>query len=108
MSINEDGVEILIPTVEHSGRGVLSDKDAITQWRKTGKHLGKFKTAAAATAYAKRLHEDYERGVYDPKPENAGQAEIIVAKHRSGPTGVVQLAYLPQYTRFANMARGFD
>jgi replicative DNA helicase len=50
----------------------------------------------------------YRDEVYDPKPENAGQAEILVAKHRSGPTGVVQLAFLPQYTRFANMARGFD
>ena len=50
----------------------------------------------------------YREEIYDPKPENAGQAEIIVAKHRSGPTGVVHLAFLPQYTRFANMARGFD
>ena len=50
----------------------------------------------------------FREEIYDPKPENAGQAEIIVAKHRSGPTGVVQLAFLPQYTRFANMARGFD
>jgi replicative DNA helicase len=50
----------------------------------------------------------FREEVYDPKPENAGQAEIIVAKHRSGPTGVVQLAFLPQYTTFMNMARGFD
>jgi replicative DNA helicase len=50
----------------------------------------------------------YREEIYDPKPENAGQAEVIVAKHRSGPTGIVQLAFLPQYTRFANMARGFD
>ena len=50
----------------------------------------------------------YREEIYDPKPENAGQADIIVAKHRSGPTGVVHLAFLPQYTRFANMARGFD
>lgn len=50
----------------------------------------------------------YRDEVYDPKPENAGTAEVIVAKHRSGPTGIVQLAFLPQYTRFANMARGFD
>ena len=50
----------------------------------------------------------FREEVYDPKPENAGQAEIIVAKHRSGPTGNVPLAFLPQYTRFANMARGFD
>jgi replicative DNA helicase len=50
----------------------------------------------------------FREEMYDAKPENAGQAEVIVAKHRSGPTGVVQLAFLPQYTRFANMARGFD
>jgi replicative DNA helicase len=50
----------------------------------------------------------YREEIYDAKPENAGQAEIIVAKHRSGPTGVAHLAFLPQYTRFANMARGFD
>jgi len=50
----------------------------------------------------------YREEVYDAKPENTGQAEIIVAKHRSGPTGVVSLAFLPQYTRFANMARGMD
>jgi replicative DNA helicase len=50
----------------------------------------------------------YREEVYDAKPENTGQAEIIVAKHRAGPTGVVQLAFLPQYTRFANMARGLD
>ncbi|MFL6206051.1 MAG: replicative DNA helicase [Acidimicrobiales bacterium] len=50
----------------------------------------------------------FREEIYDPKPENAGQAEIIVAKHRSGPTGIVSLAFLPQYTRFANMARGFD
>ena len=50
----------------------------------------------------------FREEVYDAKPENTGQAEIIVAKHRAGPTGVVQLAFLPQYTRFANMARGFE
>jgi replicative DNA helicase len=50
----------------------------------------------------------FREEIYDPKPENAGHAEIIVAKHRSGPTGVVSLAFLPQYTLFANMARGFD
>jgi len=50
----------------------------------------------------------FREEIYDPRPENAGQAEVIVSKHRSGPTGVVSLAFLPQYTLFANMARGFD
>jgi len=34
-----------------------------------------------------------------------GEAEIIVAKHRNGPTGNCKLAYLEKYTRFVSMAR---
>lgn len=61
------GPEILIPTVAHNGRGILSDKEAIEQYHKSGKHLGIFKDADAATAFARRLHEDYAAGKYDPK-----------------------------------------
>ena len=32
-------------------------------------------------------------------------AEVIVAKQRNGPVGTVQLAWLPQYTKFANIER---
>jgi replicative DNA helicase len=35
-----------------------------------------------------------------------GTAEILVSKHRNGPTGMVRLAYLDHYAKFANMARG--
>ena len=48
----------------------------------------------------------YRDDVYHPESADVGTAEIIVAKHRSGPTGTVRLAFLPHYTRFANMARG--
>ena len=48
----------------------------------------------------------YRDEVYNPETSDIGTAEIIVAKHRNGPTGVVRLAFLPHYTRFANMARG--
>jgi len=34
-----------------------------------------------------------------------GSAEILVSKHRSGPTGRVELAFLGQYTRFHDMAK---
>jgi replicative DNA helicase len=46
--------------------------------------------------------------VYQSSPENDGRAEIIVAKHRSGPTGSVHLAFNPMFTRFEDMARGFE
>jgi replicative DNA helicase len=47
----------------------------------------------------------YRDEVYHPETSDLGTAEILVAKHRNGPTGVVRLAFLPHYTRFANMAR---
>ncbi|MDQ1374564.1 MAG: replicative helicase [Actinomycetota bacterium] len=47
----------------------------------------------------------YRDELYDPESSDRGTAEIIVAKHRNGPTGKTQLAFLDHYTRFANMAR---
>ena len=47
----------------------------------------------------------YRDEVYNHESPDAGIAEVIVAKHRNGPTDTIRLAFLPQYTRFANMAR---
>jgi replicative DNA helicase len=41
----------------------------------------------------------------DPNHPDAGIAELIVAKQRNGPTGVVKLAFLREQTRFANLAK---
>jgi replicative DNA helicase len=50
----------------------------------------------------------YRDDVYnrDPNSPDAGTAELIVAKQRNGPTGVVRLAFLREQTRFANLAQG--
>ena len=47
----------------------------------------------------------YRDEVYNPESTDRGTAEVIIAKHRNGPTGVVNLAFLDHYTRFADMAR---
>lgn len=46
--------------------------------------------------------EDY----YDEETEKKNIAEIIISKNRSGSTGTVELAWLGQYTKFANLYRG--
>ena len=52
------------------------------------------------------FREDMYSNDGEPRPENAGTAEIIIGKQRNGPTGTVRLAFLKQYTRFENLARG--
>jgi replicative DNA helicase len=47
----------------------------------------------------------YRDDVYHSDSPDRGQAEILVSKHRNGPTGVCRLAFLEQFTRFANMAK---
>lgn len=45
----------------------------------------------------------YREEVYKPSEENAGLAELIIAKQRNGPTGIVKLAFLRDFTRFENL-----
>lgn len=42
---------------------------------------------------------------YDPDSAMRGIAEIIIAKHRHGPTGSVELAFAAEYTRFLDLAK---
>ena len=37
-----------------------------------------------------------------------GVAEVIIGKHRAGPTGTVKLVFFGEHTKFENMARGFQ
>ena len=47
----------------------------------------------------------YRDEIYDPESPDRGSAEVIVSKHRNGPTGRTKLAFLDHHTRFENMAR---
>jgi replicative DNA helicase len=52
------------------------------------------------------LHrEDYYRREDEGREDKDNTAEVIIAKQRNGPTGMVKLSFSSQFTRFDNLAR---
>jgi replicative DNA helicase len=51
------------------------------------------------------IHRDE---MYTKQEEDRGKAELIVGKHRHGPTGSVPLTFIREYTRFENYAEEMD
>ncbi len=49
----------------------------------------------------------YRDDYYNEDSEKKNVAEVILAKHRGGSTGTVDLAWLPSYTKFANLEKRF-
>ena len=48
------------------------------------------------------LHRD---DVYEKESPRAGEADIIVGKHRNGPTATITVAFQGHYSRFVDMAQ---
>ena len=45
----------------------------------------------------------YRKFVYSRDEEDEGLGEIILAKHRNGPTGLVKVSFVDKYARFMNL-----
>jgi len=50
----------------------------------------------------------YREELVSPTDANRGRAEVIIAKQRNGPTGTVELVFLPQFTSFRNPPEAFE
>lgn len=56
VSYEEDGIEVLIPTVLANPPRIVSGEEAWEHYQNTGEHLGKFVSVDTANAYAEWLH----------------------------------------------------
>lgn len=50
----------------------------------------------------------YREDYYDRETENKNITEIILAKQRNGPVGVVELAFIKEFSKFVNLERKFN
>ena len=48
----------------------------------------------------------HREDAYERESPRAGEADLIVAKHRNGPTTTVTVAFQGHYSRFVDMAPG--
>ena len=48
----------------------------------------------------------HREDAYERESPRAGEADLIVAKHRNGPTATVTVAFQGHYSRFVDMASG--
>lgn len=68
-------------------------------------HLSHLRESGSLEQDADVVMMIYRDEVYNQDSAAKGEAEVITAKHRNGPTGTDNLAFLGQFTKFADLAR---
>jgi replicative DNA helicase len=123
-----DGAHLLVPANDYGGRAQFADdfardlkelavtRDMVviatlplefpfatrTDPRPLLRDFGKRQSFAAAADIVILLHRE---DAYERASPRAGEADLIVAKHRNGPTATITVAFQGYYARFVDMAQ---
>ena len=89
------GKELKIPIILLSQLRRNSDKAS------NRPSINQLKESGDLEAQADTVLLMYRESYYDPKPENEGIMEILVAKNRDGANGVITLSWNPEYMQFS-------
>lgn len=82
ITIESDGVNVLIPTVLPNPARIVSNAEAISHYLATGENLGKFDSDVHAEAYAAALHVQQEGYYANPQPAHG---PVYLVPRDSGP-----------------------
>lgn len=106
MSFNDGENEVLIPTVSDDGR-IMSNDEAIENYRQTGQHLGKFKTVDEANAAADAIHKQQEQ-MYASKqqPQQTGTNSLVEQRNPEAEAREKEL-YDRYYAGKGDFAKGY-
>lgn len=91
LSLEEDGVEILIPTIADDGTA-LTDDQAVALYHTSGKFLGKFTSPANANVYAIALHNQQDAWLAQPTVDDlTSVVELTINSGASGKSHVINI-----------------
>ncbi len=99
------GLKVLARDLDVPGLAVAQLSRAVEQRHDKRPLLSDLRDSGAIEQDADLVMFLYRDEYYNPDSDDKGIAEVVIGKHRNGPTGKVRLTWMEKYTKFGSLAR---